>query len=162
MQSVDQIEKWWETPDPWGYETNPDDQERKRRILEACKGNWKRALDIGCGEGFITRDLPAKEIEGYEVSNNAAKRLPGTVKRVTAPSGKYDLILAAGILYEHYEYEKFLELIKNHASGRVILCNIKDWEVDVSSLGKPIHEEEFPYREFTQKLRTYDFSHSQH
>lgn len=158
MQSKEEIERESETKDHWGYETNEWDLIRKNKILSLLPKQYERALDIGCHEGFITRDLPAKIKEGYELSDNAAKRLPEGVLRVTEPSGEYDLIVATGIMYSHYNFRKFLDIIKKHTKGTVLLSNIKAWEVpEVAELGNPIHVEEYPYREYTQIMRIYEF-----
>jgi len=158
MQSKEEIERESEIEDHWGYETNEWDTLRKNKILSKLTKQYERALDIGCHEGFITRDLPAKIKEGYELSDNAAKRLPSTILRVTEPSGEYDLIVATGIMYGHYDFRKFLDIIKKHAKGTVLLSNIKAWEVpEVAELGTPIHVEEYPYREYTQIMRIYEF-----
>jgi hypothetical protein len=151
------LEKWWSTPDAWDYKTTEDDYRRKEIILNTLEqfGEFNRALDIGCGEGFLTTDLPAKKIEGYEISDNAAARLPKNVKRTTDPIGHFDLVVATGVLYRHYFYERLHTIIRTHASGIVLTCNIKEWEVNQLPPEKQILELEFPYREFTQKLRVY-------
>lgn len=157
MEQKSELEKWYSKKDPWEYEKTVDDVLRKDIILSKITGKYLRALDIGCGEGWITKDLPAKEIYGIELSDNAAKRFPKNVKRIIKPEGKYDLIIATGVLYQHYDHQTFIQWIKDHASGLVLLCNIKEWEVP---LDLPNEQEnvEFPYREFTQKLRIYDFT----
>jgi trans-aconitate methyltransferase len=154
MQSKAELEDWYQDKDPWGYKTNPDDQKRKEKILAAIpKKKYKRALDIGAGEGFITKDLPAAEIHAIEVSDKAAKRLPRNVKRVKQPEGKYDLILATGVLYKQYDYETMLKWIKDHASGVVVTCNIKDWEIPLD-LGES-KDTTFKYRDYEQMLRVF-------
>lgn len=159
MQSKSELEAWYERVDPWGYETNPEDAKRKARILSLIPAKqYQRALDIGCGEGFITRDLPASIIEGVEKSDLAAARLPSNIIRVQAPTGKYDLIVGTGILYPQYDFQLFTKWVIEHASGIVLLSNIKSWEINMLPVGKQVYEEEYPYREFTQKLRIYDFS----
>jgi 2-polyprenyl-3-methyl-5-hydroxy-6-metoxy-1,4-benzoquinol methylase len=161
MQTKTEIENWYKGKDPWGYENNPEDAKRKAMILATLAGlgrKFHRALDIGAGEGFITRDLPADGLFAIEWSDTAAKRLPASVGRIGAPEGKYDLIVATGVLYPQYDYLQILKWIKESASGIVLLSNIKSWEVpEVSMLGTPIYECEYPYREYTQKLRVYDF-----
>lgn len=158
MQPKEEIEKWYETPDAWGYQTNPHDIARKQRILGHLTKKYTRALDIGGGEGWISKDLPADTIEVYEISDNAKQRLPQGVLGITEPTGKYDLIIATGVLYKHYNHQHFLDIIKKHGNGTVLLSNIKDWLVDTTELGSPIYEEEYPYREYTQKLQIYDLS----
>jgi hypothetical protein len=161
MQSKAEIEEWYTKPDPWGYEGTQDDIDRRSIILRTCGEAmfYDRALDIGSGEGFITAHLPAKEIEAYEISDNAAARLPWNVRRVIKPTGKYDLIIVMGMMYAHYDFPMFLRMIREHADGLVILCNIKEWEVkEVCQLGEPVETFEFPYREFTEVMRVYDFA----
>lgn len=170
MQPKDEIEKAYEKPDPWGFQTHVEDQKRKARILEVIAGYvpegglFQRALDIGAGEGWITKDLPAIALEAFEISKNAKSRLPETVKGVEDPSGFYDLIIATGVLYGHYDCREFFNRIERHAKGIVLTCNIKAWELREMSDPKwvrenlcleQIHEEEFPYREFYQKLRVF-------
>lgn len=159
MQKSDEINAWYVTKDPWKYATTPDDLLRKKKILGAIPGKYYRALDIGAGEGWITKDLPAEYIYGYEISENATHRFPANVRLCTEPIGMYDLILATGVMYPQYDYKKFVEIIKDHANGIVILCNIKEWEVpEVASIGTPLYSKEFDYREYKQVLRVYDFS----
>lgn len=158
MQSKQELEDWYNTPDPWGYYSNEHDQRRKDIILDIAKQHgktYKKALDIGAGEGFITKDLPAKTIHAIEISDEAAKRLPSSVKRVDKPQGFYDLIICTGVLYKQYNYKQITDWIKNHASGIVITSNIKSWEINELPVDKQIEELEFPYREYTQKLRVY-------
>lgn len=159
MQSKKDIEEWYSNPDPWFYQTTPDDQLRKEIILEVLSpfGQFDKALDIGAGEGFITKDLPAKEIYAIEISDNAAARLPKNIKRLTKPNGSYDLIICTGMLYGHYDYQLFHKWIIRHIAdgGIVLTSNIKEWEMNNLPIEKQIHEQEFKYREFTQKLRVY-------
>lgn len=158
MQSKDELEQHYATPDPWGYQTNKDDAIRKQKILSHVTSMYHRVLDIGAGEGFILSGILAPVRHAYEMSDNATKRLPGGIFRVTEPYGKYDLILACGVLYKQYDYEKFHELISKHASKHVITCNISDWEVNNLPAHKIIAEERFPYREYTEHLVKYDFT----
>lgn len=156
-QSKQDLEDFYSTSDPWGYQDNSDDIVRKQIILDALTpfAPFKRALDIGCGEGFITKDLPAKVIEGIEISDTASERLPSNVKRVKEPKGKYDLIICTGMLYEQYDYEQFIKWIEEHANGIILTCNIKGWEHNPLPSGAMIHLYEFPYRTYTQSLKVY-------
>lgn len=151
-QSKEDLERWWSTPDAWQYETTHDDYIRKEKILELMT-YYNRALDIGAGEGFITKDIPAKTIEAIEISDNAAKRLPEPIKRVSEPTGEYDLILATGVFYDQYNWQQMHEWILEHSNGTIITSNIKDWEHPLPLT--PIHEEEFRYRQYTQHLCVY-------
>lgn len=169
MQDPKEIEEHYKNPDPWGYKTNPEDKMRKAHILEIIerfaepfredRPLFKRALDIGAGEGWITESLPAEEIFGYEISDTAASRFPENVKRILTGEGRYDLILATGVMYGHYDVPSFIKMIKEHASGLVVLVNIKAWESPLlRELGDTIYEEDFPYSEFIEHIRIYDFT----
>lgn len=151
----EQLEQFYTQEDPWEYKTNTDDEKRKQIILEHLKPA-KRALDIGAGEGWITKDLPADSIEAIELSDNAASRFPKNVKRITEPEGNYDLITACGVMYSEYDNDLFHKWILDHASGQVLTCNIKGLEINY--LPDPIFEMEFPYREYIEVLRIYDFA----
>lgn len=152
------MDEFYKNPDPWGFQSNPDDQKRKERILCALSkyAPFNRAIDLGAGEGWITKDLPAKNIFAYEISDIAKSRLPENVKPVDSPSGKYDLVVATGVLYKHYDIESLLEMIKNHASKYILTCNIQQWEDPrVLGLGKHLVFDFFPYRQYTQSLRLF-------
>lgn len=159
METKDQLDNFYNRVDPWGFQTNPEDHNRKRIILEVLEsfGFFRNALDIGAGEGWITKDLPAEEIYAIEASEKAKSRLPENVIAIDEPEGKYDLILATGVLYQHYDCQRFLEIIRNHAGGIVLTCNIADWEhPDVKTLPfTQMDEQRFPYREYTQQLRIF-------
>ena len=58
QQTKQELEDWYKKNDPWSYKTTNDDIIRKEKILSLLE-NYNTALDIGCGEGFITTDLPA-------------------------------------------------------------------------------------------------------
>lgn len=155
-----ELEKFYTKQDPWGFKTHPDDKMRRDKIIDALKefkGGFKRALDLGAGEGFITEKLPAEEIHAYEISDTACNRLPKNVKRVTKIEGKYDLIIATGVLYQQYDYKSLIDIILKHANGLVLTCHIKNLEVNTLPKDKMCYNEEFKYREYTQNLVGYSF-----
>lgn len=159
MQSKTDIETWYRSEDPWQYKNNPDDTRRKQVILnelKQIKSHYLKALDIGAGEGWITKDLPADDIYAIEWSDEAAKRLPEPIKRVFKPEGEYDLIIATGVFYDQYDWQQMHQWILEHSVGIVLTSNIKSWEHPLPK--KPMKEMEFPYREYNQHLCLYDFS----
>jgi hypothetical protein len=162
MQTIEELEKFYEKEDPWEFKTHPDDQKRKDKILMACRdfGPYKQALDIGCGEGWITKDLPAKKIFGHECSVNARSRWPKKIKDIALnDTDKCDLVVATGVLYPQYFYASFIDLIYNHASKIIITCNIKEMEIDtvtiLSAFANQILTEQFNYRQYIQVLRVF-------
>ena len=155
MQSKLQLEQWYDKKDPWGYKDNEDDKFRKEVILDACGSGWKSALDIGAGEGWISKDIKADKVYGIEISDVAAARFPSRVERIDEPEGTYDLILCAGMLYKQYNYSKFTEWILNHADKRVVIAGIQDWlMLDDRLLQNVVRDEVFPYREYKQRVIT--------
>ncbi len=160
------LEKKYKTPDPWGYKTNPDDIIRKELILRSLfhYDGFECALDIGCGEGWITAELPARIICGYDISENAMSRLPDNIVKVDKSEletnkMKFDLIIATGVLYKHYDYEWMISTINRLATGIVLTCNIFESEIpDVEdSFKNQILGFDFPYRKMIERLRIFDY-----
>ena len=160
LQTKEELEKWFKDRDPWGYETNKDDKYRRDKIYDAIApfAPYKKALDIGAAEGFVARKLPAKVIEAIEISDKAADRMPHNIKRVREPKGMYDLIIATGVLYPHYDWELMRKWIEEHASGIVLVSHYY-------KIGKPhdkfdkkiILQEKFPYRDGEQTMKVYQW-----
>ena len=154
IQTKEELENWYNNPDPWLYEATPDDKKRKDLILSLLD-HYDTALDIGCGEGFITKDIPANKIYGLELSDNASSRLPNNVNRLLKPEGKYDLVMTTGTLYKQYNHEQIKNWINESAKKYVLVGGIKDWII-WSDFGKIIKEIEFNYREYKQIVRLYE------
>ena len=155
MQSKEELEKWYSTPDPWAYETTFDDLDRKEKILQILPTKYTRALDIGCGEGFVTRNLPAIDIHGIELSDFAASRFSWNIRRVFAPEGMYDLVMTTGTLYQQYDHQQIAKWIKESACKHILIAGIKDWLIDYD-FGKIIQQKEFAYRQYIQKVTLYE------
>lgn len=156
-QTKEEIEKFYEQEDPWGYETHPDDDQRQRWILGALDAFpfFRRALDIGMGEGWLTINLPAVRLNGIELSDEAAARANPDIQRVSAPDGKYDLVIATGVLYPHYNIDQMLQWIDEAADGIILTChsqNLGDQRLPYEQ----IFYAEFPYKDTKQIMRVYD------
>ena len=159
MQTKRELEEWYEQDDPWDYTVTPDDIYRKRfylTVLEGLGEYYDRALDVGAGEGFITGDLPAKQIHAIEMSDNVASRLPKNVERVFAPEGEYDLVLVTGLLYRQYDHEQIARLVLEAASKHVCVGGIQDWLLPYP-FGRLIETFRFPYREYTSVFNVYKY-----
>ena len=91
-----------------------------------------------------------------EISDNAAGRFPAGVQRMKQPQGKYDLVLASGVLYGHYRWRKFHEMIWRLAWGVVVTCHLEDHEIQLQC--EPTASKTFPYGDRLEVLRVYDFS----
>jgi len=149
------FETWYTKADPWNYRSTPDDSQRKSIILETLQpyGLFQRALDIGCGEGFITEDLPATSIDGLEISDKAAARLSPKVRRVLVPDGHYDLVITTGTLYREYDHVQIASWINTCATRLVLVCGIRDWLLPYS-FGTVLQSKEFSYRSSLHQLLT--------
>lgn len=163
IQSKEEIEASYQTPDPWGYQSSNEDRIRKERIVSVCRkyAPFLLALDVGCGEGWISEALPAKIVHGYEISDAAAARFPVNVRRVINPDMRYDLVVTTGTLYGHYDWQGMTEIIRRCASRILAVSYIAAWEFApaIDRLpGKQIEQIEFPYNEHTQRLRVYDLT----
>lgn len=159
MQTKEELETWYQNKDPWGYETNRDDQIRKENIINAIERfcpDLKSIVDIGAGEGFVTKDLPADIIYGSDFSELAESRFPENVKRWNGE--KTEAVISTGTLYQQYNHFKIATEIRETAQKYVIISGIKDWLVSYN-FGKIIYQEEFPYREYNQQLTIYEVSH---
>lgn len=154
------FEDWYDKTDPWSYRTTSDDSQRKSIILQTLQpyGVFKRALDIGCGEGFITEDLPAASIDGLEISDKAAARLAPNIRRVLVPDGRYDLVVTTGTLYREYDHVLIASWVRASASRLVLVSGIKDWLLPYS-FGTVLLQQNFSYRDtLHQELTLYEVS----
>lgn len=169
--SYEDLERNYDNPDPWGYKTNPADIERKRIILEVLNefGPFERALDIGCGEGWISTDIPAKEIYGYEASEQATARFPSNVIDISnfpatvLKKPSFDLVMVTGALYRNYEWEKIVNIVNAVGTKYILTSHILSREHSTAITmidGRFVHSMTFPYirsetEKFQQRLRVW-------
>lgn len=161
----EELEREYDKVDPWGYQTNPADIERKRIILEVLNqyGPFEIALDLACGEGWITKDIPSQVILGTEASIQAMQRWDPKIRKWNGYIGDLDLVMVTGALYENYDWESFVNYMNEKSKKYILTCNIADREFApaVAAIqGKLIKIREFPYHrspeeQFTQRLRVY-------
>lgn len=172
LQPLQDLEAWHAHQDPWEYASHPDDKRRLEILLsEIPRRDYRRVLDIGCGQGFITPHLPGKEIIGVDVSANAiqwARRQESDrVKFVQASIfdltrrhlDTFDLVVITGVLYRQYIGQAlsnvYLEIDQMLAAdGILISVHIRDWyRARFPYLLVTRHD--YPYREFTHQLEVY-------
>ena len=177
LQPLKELENFYNNNDPWNYETNADDIRRKSIILsEIPERKYENVLDIGCGHGFITRELPGKKIIGVDVPANAITQAKlnhskqhnknnidftqSSIFELNSHiSGVYDLIVITGVLYPQYigEAKSLIYKIVDRflANDGILLCShINEWY----TLRFPylmLENYYFEYREYTQCLEVY-------
>lgn len=172
LQPLDDLEEWHSRIDPWGYENNPEDLRRKAILLsELPTRAYAEVLDIGCGQGFVTRDLPGERVTGVDVSAEAiahAKTLEDERLRFFCSSifdlgavsdDRYDLIVITGVLYSQYightlsfVYHEIDNLLK--PGGILAVVHIDEW--CMARFPYLLLKQHFyPYREYTHRLEIY-------
>ena len=175
LQDLQELEAWWVSKDPWNYEENGDDEKRKGMLLYAIpRKEYRRVLDIGCGNGFITRHLPGREIIGVDVSANAIRHaressrgFPHIQYRqhsifempVKDWSRSFDLIVVTGVLYPQYiaSAEKLIYAIIDELlmdGGILVSCHIDAWYTSRFPYVTLLREY-YPYRDYNHVLEVY-------
>jgi len=151
VQSREELERFYEDPDPWEYDDTPDDAERLARLLDALpERDYDRTLDIGCGNGFVTARLPGREVVGVDLSEkavaHAARRAAAAGRRDIAflarslfacspeELGTFDLVVITGVLYPQYIGDAFsvaTEAIRRLLAPGAIIASvhIEEWNV---------------------------------
>lgn len=172
IQNKQELDDFYSTADPWGYYDNPHDATRKARILAALpQRDYATALDIGCGNGFITNSLPAKSVIGLEFSEKAVD----WANSHAAPHVRYrsgslfdlpdldlppmDLIVITGVLYPQYIGNSlrlvYVLIDRLLSTGGVLLCShIFEWH-KARFPYLTISREYFTYRDYSQVLEVY-------
>ena len=150
IQTQQELDDFYKNPDPWAYKSNPDDIRRRHELLACLPNNkYQRVLDIGCGNGFLTSQLPGSEVIGVDLSASAVDWAKESVSEVADSSrfkfqqasifelkseklGKFDLIIITGLLYKQYigkSNSLIFEIIDDllSAGGVLATCHIHNW-----------------------------------
>src|SRR5215217_1627254 len=145
IQSKSELEEWYERPDPWDYANDSEDLKRKQILLtEIPDLPYKSVLDIGCGNGFITTDLPGDNIVGVDLSDKAVEiaNKTNTKSNISYEAAnifdlinwdrKFDLIIITGVLYPQYvgASSKLIYLIIDkllNKDGILVSVHINEW-----------------------------------
>lgn len=177
IQPAQELEQFYAQEDPWRYDENPDDRRRLDEIRGLLGGRrFRRALDIGCGNGFVTTTLPAEKIVGIDLSQAAiawarkrADALPDADRfEFEALSvfdiGKleeksFDLVVITGVLYPQYIGKSFslirLYIDRLLQDGGVLLsCHIDEW-MRFRFPYTLIDQSIYPYREYTHRIEVF-------
>ena len=179
-QGKDFLEDWYKNPDPYGFMTCEDDKKRQKILLSILEKfipegkKFRCALDIGCGQGFMTEIIPANEVTGIDISENAVKTAIKNAKEkelghikysalslfdVYKLKEKYDFIMITGVMYDIYTNGKIYEineLIDNvlEKEGILVSVHIKD-HYHAAFPYEKLTSMEYPYREYIHLLEVY-------
>lgn len=172
IQSKDELEDWYSEEDPWGYFSNPQDAIRKAKILGVIPDyKYENTLDIGSGNGFLTNDLPGKNVIGLDISEKAVE----WATRRARPHVHYycgsvfdlpdlglpqmDLVVITGVLYSQYlgDASRLAIVLIDKVlkpGGILVACHIYSW-LKVRFPYLSVSREYFSYREYSQILEVY-------
>jgi 2-polyprenyl-3-methyl-5-hydroxy-6-metoxy-1,4-benzoquinol methylase len=162
IQKKEELDRWHQVEDPWGYNQNRDDLVRKEILLsEIPEKIYTNVLDIGCGQGYITKDLPGKTVYGVDISQSAidfANKI--ATENLVFKQGsifdidklfdvKFDLIIITGVLYPQYigKSSNLIYLLMDkilEEKGILISVHINDW-----------YDSQFPYLKTKQFFYNY-------
>jgi len=175
IQSISDIEEWYQSEDPWGYKESKADLDRKKFLLESLQNSsYMNVLDIGCGNGFVTNALPGETVVGVDISENAImharRNAPshviyekGSIFDLNFINQKFDLIIITGVLYPHYignSSRLIFDVIDKLllSGGELVTVHIDDW-CDVVFPYYKVCEEYYSYHRkegvYTHKLVGY-------
>ena len=175
LQPLDEIEQWYDKPDPWNYESNRSDQVRRANLLSVVpRKRYRRILDIGSGDGFITGRLPGDEVIGVDISNRAIQLAKDKFRDQSHLSfyplslfelpeagwaHSFDLIVITGVLYPQYiaEGEQLAFSILDDLlvpGGHLLSVHIDEW-YRFRFPYLTLHREYYSYREYSHHLEVY-------
>lgn len=179
LQTPAELDQHYDAEDPWGYAGNLADQRRKSELLGALpERDWQRVLDIGCGNGYVTFDLPGASVLGVDISRAAVQWAEKRRSSLAAAEsarfafeqasilglsravrGSFDLVVITGVLYPQYigaatalaryEIDQVLQ-----PGGVVVSCHIDEWNaprLPYTLLDTTL----YPYREYVHRLEVY-------
>ncbi len=126
-----QLEAYYRNPDLWDmarYESNANQRLRARMISSLVNGEVRSVLDVGCGNGFITRHFSADRVVGLDPSPEAldqveGEKVLGRADRLPFADDEFDAIVCAEVL-EHLPdevYSAACREIRRVARGRIVI-----------------------------------------
>ncbi len=173
LQPLSELEAWHANVDPWSYETHPHGHKRVQVLLsELPERTFERVLDVGCGQGYVTAQLPGASVTGVDISENAishAKKLESDRLRFQVGglfdlpslfSVPFDLVVVTGVLYPQYI-----------ASAKTLAYRVVDKVLAPGGLLVSVHIDEwyscrfpyflsktlsYPYRDYIHRLEIYE------
>lgn len=173
IQSKSELDLFHENFDPWGYENNNEDIKRKEILLnEIPQRDYIHVLDIGCGHGFVTKDLPGKEILGIDISKAAIDNaIKGNLKKNISYKQcsiydidkyldkEFDLIVITGVLYPQYigDSSNLIYILIDKVlkkGGILVSVHINEWYNSHFPYLK-LKQVYYNYREYIHNLEIY-------
>jgi SAM-dependent methyltransferase len=135
MRTADDFNEYYATPDPWGVSRATfRDGVLRRRLMRTIRN--KLVLELGCGEGHLTRAIfgKARFVMGVDISDVAIARAKAlklrnarfeTADLLNVSFEGYDVIAAIECIHylSHQEQGTFLQKVKREHSGKLLLLS---------------------------------------
>ena len=132
MRTAEDFNRYYQTPDPWGYaRATLRDKVLRRRLRRSIRK--RSVLELGCGEGHLTQAIfhRARSVTAVDISDVAIARAKAlnlrnakfeTADLLETPFGGYDVIAAIECIYylSHEEQGAFLEKVAREHSGKLL------------------------------------------
>jgi SAM-dependent methyltransferase len=135
MRTAEDFNLYYATPDPWHISRS----RFRDKVLRRCLARFirdKSVLELGCGEGHLTREIfgRARSVVGIDISDVAIAR----AKSLQLPNARfenadllqssfkgYDVIAAIECIHylSHPEQGAFLEKVAREHSGKMLLLS---------------------------------------
>jgi 2-polyprenyl-3-methyl-5-hydroxy-6-metoxy-1,4-benzoquinol methylase len=172
-----ELDQKYSEADPWKYQGTRDDEFRRARLLAALPARrYERTLDIGCGDGYVTFELPGREVVGTDLSlratalaseRAAAREDAGRFRfealdvfQVTPQRvGRFDLVVVTGVLYPQYigsAWSAVRRLLDDvlKPGGLLAMCHIQEWTRQPLPYAR-VYQSWYPYRGYTHVLEVF-------
>ncbi len=103
-----ELESYYRQPELWEmerYEGSPDQRLRARLVAAMVPDIAQSVLDVGCGNGFITRRLQAERVVGLDPSPEALEHFDGekvcaSAEEIPFEDDSFDAVVCCEVL-EH-------------------------------------------------------------
>jgi SAM-dependent methyltransferase len=177
IQEKGELDAFWRTEDPWQYRSTVDDRLRLAELKAALpRREYRRTLDVGCGDGFVTFELPGERVLGLDLS---AEALAWARKAAAArPDGArfefreasvfdlgslalepQDLVVITGVLYPQYIARGFAAIDATvqrllAPGGILVSVHIGAWHPHGFGLTRLV-QRRYAYRQYEHVLEVY-------
>jgi SAM-dependent methyltransferase len=135
MRTADDFNRYYATPDPWGISRAMfRDRVLSRHLTRSIRN--KSVLELGCGEGHLTKAIfhKARSVTAVDISDVAIARAKAlnlrnarfeTADLLETSFEGYDVIAAIECIYylSRQEREAFLEKVAREHSGKMLLLS---------------------------------------
>ncbi len=177
LESAVELDRFYAVPDPWAYDDNSSDARRVAELRALLpRVQYKRVLDIGCGNAYLTSQLPGDHVLGCDVSSEAVHWAEQRVRARpdrdrfeffraslfeldSLGLGCFDLVVVTGVLYPQYvgrAYSLVNIIVSSlvRPDGILVSCHIEDWYDHRFPLTR-VAQSRYPYREFEHLLEVF-------